>query len=494
MICMAEDGASNVKQSETDKKTEEESKETTSEIEKVVPVTVHPDPGSRRSRPRKAPEIPSLERRNWLIHLHYIRKEVDVCKVLIKEQLDETQGMCEYALYVQALILRQEGKIQESLELFQTCSILNASGENLKQVGRSLYLLGRHSAAIDVYEEAVKLTPNDWEIFHNLGVCCVRLKEFDKAKENFQRALSYHPQDQIFASLGELMLYQGDVKGAISVYKKAVELSPENPTLNTKLGLLYMQCGMHQKAFEKLGTALAFDSYCVPAILAAGSIMQTHGDYDVALSKYRVAASVTPKSPSLWNNIGMCFFGKKKYVAAISCLKRANYLAPFDWRILQNLGLVHLTMQQYASAFHFLSAAININPQSGTLFMLLALALKNLKDPDNARQAFDQAIQLDKSDPLISLNYGIFLYNLGNENGATEQIKQFEQRWLKLQKAGNLESDPTVIQSATKLAELLQITDRPVWQYDAIQPALEQTNAPPLSEENSVDADYCEEK
>ena len=27
-------------------------------------------------------------------------------------------------------------------------------------------------------------------------------------------------------------------------------------------------------------------------------------------------------------------------MAAISCLKRANYLAPFDWKILYNLGLV----------------------------------------------------------------------------------------------------------------------------------------------------------
>ncbi len=36
--------------------------------------------------------------------------------------------------------------------------------------------------------------------------------------------------------------------------------------------------------------------------------------------------------------LGMCFFGKKKFVASISCLKRANYLAPFDWKILYNLG------------------------------------------------------------------------------------------------------------------------------------------------------------
>jgi len=38
-----------------------------------------------------------------------------------------------------ALILRMEGRIQESLELFQTCALLNpGSGDNLKQVARSL--------------------------------------------------------------------------------------------------------------------------------------------------------------------------------------------------------------------------------------------------------------------------------------------------------------------------------------------------------------------
>jgi hypothetical protein len=42
---------------------------------------------------------------------------------------------------------------------------------------------------------------------------------------------------------------------------------------------------------------------------------QNHQDFDVALSKYKIAAQLLPESISLWNNIGMCFFEKKKYVA-----------------------------------------------------------------------------------------------------------------------------------------------------------------------------------
>ena len=51
------------------------------------------------------------------------------------------------------------GAIAESLLLFQAATALNPSNpENLKQVGRSLYLLGKHKAAIEVYEEAQGLS------------------------------------------------------------------------------------------------------------------------------------------------------------------------------------------------------------------------------------------------------------------------------------------------------------------------------------------------
>ena len=53
--------------------------------------------------------------------------------------MEETGGMCEYPTYVQALILRQDGRIQESLECFQMCALINANNpDNLKQVARSL--------------------------------------------------------------------------------------------------------------------------------------------------------------------------------------------------------------------------------------------------------------------------------------------------------------------------------------------------------------------
>nr|XP_020461357.1 Bardet-Biedl syndrome 4 protein isoform X3 [Monopterus albus] len=395
-----------------------------------------------------SPELPIVERRNWLIHQHYIRKDYDTCKVIIKEQLQETNGMCEYAIYVQALILRLEGKIQQSLELFQSCAILNpSSADNLKQVARSLFLLGKHKAAIEFYHEAARLCEKDWEISHNLGLCYFFIKDFKHAEEHLNIALQINKHDKTFMMLGKVHLLAGETDKAIEVYKRAVEFSPENTELLTTLGLLFLQLGKYQKAFEHLGNALTFDPNNYKAILAAGSMMQTHGDFDVAMNKYRVAACAVPESPPLWNNIGMCFFGKKKYVAAISCLKRAHYLSPFDWKVLYNLGLVHLTMQQYASAFHFLSAAINLNPRMGELYMLLAVALTNLEDVENASRAYEQAVALDD-----------------DKKGALDQYQEMERK-VNLLRDGctNFEFDPELMDMAQKMGAALQVSENLVW-------------------------------
>merc|ERR1712048_390265 len=128
------------------------------------------------------------------------------------------------------------------------------------------------------------------------------------------------------------------------------------------------------------------------------------------LKKSRVAAVHTPNSAQLWNNIGMCFFGKTKYVAAIACLKRALYLDPFEWIISYNLGLVHLNTGQYASAFHFFSASINLKPDFPSSYMYLAITLSRLDDFANACSAYEKAIDME-SDHMFHLNFAITLFS-----------------------------------------------------------------------------------
>ena len=51
---------------------------------------------------------------------------------------------------------------------------------------------------------------------------------------------------------------------------------------------------------------------------------------------------------------------------------------------------------------------------------------------------------LDQRDPAVPLNYAVFLARQGFYDTAMEQIKNFEQRVIKLRMTPNLDADPDV--------------------------------------------------
>ena len=110
--------------------------------------------------------------------------------------LIETHGKSEYALYLKALVLRIKGNIHESLELFKKCHLLNPSNvDYLKQFGRSLYLLGRHKAAVEVFDECLNMDKTDWEIYYYKGLSYKFLRIYDEAIASFKHANSLHKHD-----------------------------------------------------------------------------------------------------------------------------------------------------------------------------------------------------------------------------------------------------------------------------------------------------------
>ena len=189
--------------------------------------------------------------------------------------------------------------------------------------------MGRHKAAIEVYDECLKLDNNDWEIYYYKGLSYKYLRFYEEGIENFKKANSIQKHDATFIELGRVYTAQQEYKQAIEVFLEGLEFSPENPEILTSIGLLYIRMGENFQAFQFLGNSLTHDSKNPRTILATGSIIQDKAEHDAALLKYRIAAVYNPDSAELWNNIGMCFYGKQKYVAAIACLKRALYLDPF---------------------------------------------------------------------------------------------------------------------------------------------------------------------
>jgi len=200
--------------------------------------------------------------------------------------------------------------------------------------------------------------------------------------------------------------------------------------------------------------------------LAVGSVLQeVKVDIDGALYRYKMANIF--ESPSLWNNIALCFSARKKYVAAVSCLKRALYLNPFDWRMNYNLGLLNLQLRQFASAFHYLKTAATMSNGSSNVFTLLAICLENLDDEMNARQAHISATKssLTNHTPVPIVNYAIYLFNKDSvefRDVIIELLMEFEQSWIKRKQTAP-EFDIEVMRAATRLADAMNLAAHMAW-------------------------------
>lgn len=96
--------------------------------------------------------------------------------------------------------------------------------ENYLFYGIEEYKAGNYQHAIDVYSEALNISPDE-SLYSNIGTSYFMLKQYDKAIESYQKALSLNPK-HLDSIINLAMTYEtiGKKTEAENEYKKACEL------------------------------------------------------------------------------------------------------------------------------------------------------------------------------------------------------------------------------------------------------------------------------
>ncbi|KIH61141.1 tetratricopeptide repeat protein [Ancylostoma duodenale] len=334
--------------------------------------------------------------------------------------LEQCSNQSEYAFYMRGMIARAEGELEDALSWFNKALAISANSTvYLVNIGRVYFLMGNHTLAVEYLEKAVKGNPNDSKAYYWLARSIYHLdtdlfNTCEKARDLLLQAPSLQTSVELIVFLAKLMSELGDTNAAIQAYERALQL--------LAMTLLISRYYRSILTYETL-LVILFPKF--KSILAAGSIMQAHGDHDVALNKYRVAADACDYNGCLWNNIGVCLFAKGRLAQAHSCLKKASFICPLDYKINYNLGLVHQAMGLYCSALHFLKAASELKKDDAQIIGAMAVVLSNMNDINNARRAYQKSISMDPKAQVI-LNYAIFEFRQKNRDVARDALTHFK--------------------------------------------------------------------
>jgi Flp pilus assembly protein TadD len=107
-------------------------------------------------------------------------------------------------------------------------------------------------------QTALKLSPGQPYVLNYLGYSwAVKRQHIAEARTMIEQALQAVPNDgAIIDSLGYVMLQQGQARAAVTTLTKAVNLEPDDPTINAHLGDAYAAAGDHLQAVFQWRRAL----------------------------------------------------------------------------------------------------------------------------------------------------------------------------------------------------------------------------------------------
>jgi len=123
----------------------------------------------------------------------------------------------------------------------------------LMRRGRELYDQNRFEDASRVYQEVLKLAPDNQAAHSNLGSTYFRMQLLDLALKEFREAVRLNPNDaEARQNLGAGLAALGDLDSAIAEYLQAIAMKPDLAPAHYSLGVLYQEKGNKDKAIEEL--------------------------------------------------------------------------------------------------------------------------------------------------------------------------------------------------------------------------------------------------
>jgi len=211
------------------------------------------------------------------------------------------------------------------------------------------------------------------------------------AAQEFQPAT---PLD--FYLLAEEFRRENDFQNALSHYRRALQIAPNNFWSLYQMGLCHMLNGQPAAAVAAYTVCVSLrpeEAICyVSRGTAYGDINQT----DDALSDLEKAQELDPDFWAVFPNRGAVHLARKDFAAAEADFKKVIELQPRQAGPHHNLSMVYEAQQDYTKSEAEATAAISIDSGYFKAFGTRAISRLQLGNPAGALTDFMKVIELDQ--------------------------------------------------------------------------------------------------
>ena len=315
------------------------------------------------------------------------------------------------------------------------------------------------------FENLVRISPDDFRSWLELGRIRAELGQLTKAKRALEESLAIDStRNNIFsmASLGELYYREHNADSAILLYNKALtadpenllvhsllvtlytesddpvdalpllrrmtELEPENTVTRRRLGLLYLELDSLVQSDSIFTALVAEGDRPWYNYFYLGQIKSSWEEYDLAAENFRAAVELNDSLPILWLNLGFSYRRLNQPANEIASYHEGlgHTTGPAGRRdIFFALGVAFEQSDQVDSATWAFEQVLSIEPENSQALNYLGymLADRGLK-LDYAFDLIRKANNLVPNNAAFLDSYGWVCFQMGNYPKAVEYLEQ----------------------------------------------------------------------
>jgi superkiller protein 3 len=287
--------------------------------------------------------------------------------------------------------------------------------------------------AVTAFKEAVRLKSGYSEAQYELGWCYNDLKQYKDAMNSLRAArIGWPTIPKVHAELGYAFEKLNFTDSAVKSYNRCLELKADYAMVHKQLGYiayekddyttaidrftkyeLYVKneikeylfwyrkgfCYNALKQYDQAKTALTksmeYKKDYLNTYLELGYANSRLKENDIAISWYKKAMEIDPKSHVPLNGIGEVYRDNIKNIPeAMSWYKKTLALNPTERKGNFGMGYCLNSTQKYAEAIPYLRTAIESEPTYAAAFVELGYSYFRTNDNTRALENFNKAISL----------------------------------------------------------------------------------------------------
>jgi tetratricopeptide (TPR) repeat protein len=239
------------------------------------------------------------------------------------------------------------------------------------------------------------------------------LRKYVELQESVTKSVEDTNKALLYLILGNQLVEQKKIAGAIEAYEKVKALRPEDPQVNYTLGRTYLGISSYDQAITCLTTSVE----------AEPSFAQAHVELGIA---YRNRADKFYSAPDDEMK------RDEEYEKAIEHIKLAVKLQPKDEDILGTLGGIYRRAKDYKRALMYYKQVLDVNPNSSYAVGNIAILAWHEGNRASSLEAFRHTEELATKRIDSGLSYdpfwdyydrGMARLVLGNKNAAVSDYR-----------------------------------------------------------------------